>query len=197
MNAACEGGPENPPREQDINCALAAVTGIGARDETEGMLATQMVATHFATISALRRLKGEFRNIIGWQAVIQPRAQLVKHIASVVFPGFPICTIITVTRRSRIPLSELTAGERRLTTSCRHWTSGLATSANCATEAAAGPPELPEPTRSASRAPRGNRLFLAQEKEPNVDQRGLERRRPLARDQRFESVLIRRRVRHQ
>ena len=37
---------------------MAAVTGIGARDETEGMLATQMVATHFAAISALRRLKG-------------------------------------------------------------------------------------------------------------------------------------------
>ena len=37
-----------------------------------------------------------------------------------------------------------------------------------------GPPELREPTRSASRAPRGRRLFLAQEKEPNVDQRGLD-----------------------
>jgi hypothetical protein len=37
---------------------LAAVTGIAARDETEGMLATQMIATHFAAISALRRLKG-------------------------------------------------------------------------------------------------------------------------------------------
>ena len=37
---------------------MAAVTGIAARDETEGMLATQMIATHFAAISALRRLKG-------------------------------------------------------------------------------------------------------------------------------------------
>jgi hypothetical protein len=34
------------------------VTGIGARDETEGMLATQMVATHFAAMGVLRRLKG-------------------------------------------------------------------------------------------------------------------------------------------
>ena len=33
-------------------------TGIVARDETEGMLATQIIATHFAAISALRRLKG-------------------------------------------------------------------------------------------------------------------------------------------
>jgi hypothetical protein len=58
VNAACEGGPENPPGEQDINRALAAVTGIGAADEIEGMLATQMVATHAAAITLLRRLKG-------------------------------------------------------------------------------------------------------------------------------------------
>jgi hypothetical protein len=58
LNAACEGGPENPPSEQDINRALAAVTGIGARDETEAMLATQMVATHVAAVTLLRRLKG-------------------------------------------------------------------------------------------------------------------------------------------
>ena len=58
INAACDGGPAHPPGTEAINDALAAVTGIGARDETEGMLATQMVATHFAAISALRRLKG-------------------------------------------------------------------------------------------------------------------------------------------
>jgi hypothetical protein len=58
LNAACVGGPENPPSEQDINRALAAVTGIGASDEIEGMLATQMVALHVAAMTALRRLKG-------------------------------------------------------------------------------------------------------------------------------------------
>jgi hypothetical protein len=42
----------------DINDALAAVTGVAARDEIEGMLATQMIATHLAAITALRRLKG-------------------------------------------------------------------------------------------------------------------------------------------
>jgi hypothetical protein len=42
----------------DINAALAAITGIGARDEIEGMLATQMVATHIAAIRVLRQLKG-------------------------------------------------------------------------------------------------------------------------------------------
>ena len=58
INAACDGGPAHPPGSEDINSALAAVTGIGARDEIEGMLAAQMAATHFAAISALRRLKG-------------------------------------------------------------------------------------------------------------------------------------------
>jgi hypothetical protein len=57
INAACDGSPAHPPESGDINDALAAVTGIGARDETEGMLATQMIATHAATIGALRRLK--------------------------------------------------------------------------------------------------------------------------------------------
>src|SRR5437899_11322758 len=36
---------------------LAAVAGIGAKDETEGMLATQMVATHTAIIASLHRQK--------------------------------------------------------------------------------------------------------------------------------------------
>jgi hypothetical protein len=58
INAACDGDPAHPPQSEDINNALAAATGIGARDETEGMLATQMVATQFAAIGALRRLKG-------------------------------------------------------------------------------------------------------------------------------------------
>jgi hypothetical protein len=57
VNAACDGSPKNPPSERDINQVLAAVTGIGATDEIEGMLATQMVATHAAAITTLRRLK--------------------------------------------------------------------------------------------------------------------------------------------
>jgi hypothetical protein len=58
INAACDGSPARPPGSEDINRALAAVTGIGARDETEALLATQMVATHFAAMGVLRRLKG-------------------------------------------------------------------------------------------------------------------------------------------
>jgi hypothetical protein len=58
INAVCEGGPAHLPESGDINAALAAVTGIAALDETEAMLATQMVATHVATIRVLRQLKG-------------------------------------------------------------------------------------------------------------------------------------------
>ena len=47
----------DPPRSEDINNVLAAVTGIGAGDEIEGMLATQMIATHMDAMKALRLLK--------------------------------------------------------------------------------------------------------------------------------------------
>jgi hypothetical protein len=52
LEAACDG-----LREEDVNRVLAAVTSIGAKDEIEGMLATQMVATHVAVIGTLRRQK--------------------------------------------------------------------------------------------------------------------------------------------
>jgi hypothetical protein len=58
INAACDGTPGHPPSEQDVNGVLAAVHGIRVNDEIEGMLAIQMVATHFAATRALRRLKG-------------------------------------------------------------------------------------------------------------------------------------------
>jgi hypothetical protein len=57
INAACEGSSAKPPSEEEINRALAAVHGIGAKDEVEAMLAVQMVATHGAAVRALRLLK--------------------------------------------------------------------------------------------------------------------------------------------
>jgi hypothetical protein len=57
LNAACDGSAKNPPSERHINQVLAAVTGIGAKDEIEGMLATQMVATHAAAITTLGLVK--------------------------------------------------------------------------------------------------------------------------------------------
>jgi hypothetical protein len=58
INTACDRRPGGSPEAGEINDALAAVTGIGARDEIEGMLATQMVATHVAAVRVLRHLKG-------------------------------------------------------------------------------------------------------------------------------------------
>jgi hypothetical protein len=57
INAACEGSSAKPPSEEEINRALAAVHGIGAKDEVEAMLAVQMVATQGAAVRALRLLK--------------------------------------------------------------------------------------------------------------------------------------------
>jgi hypothetical protein len=57
LNAAYDASRENPLSERDINQVLAAVAGIGAKDEIEGMLATQMVATHTAIITTLHRQK--------------------------------------------------------------------------------------------------------------------------------------------
>ncbi len=42
-------------RLQHIRAAMAALRGIKPRDEVEGMLATQMVATHAAAMECLRR----------------------------------------------------------------------------------------------------------------------------------------------
>jgi hypothetical protein len=47
--------PKAPASEEDTNAALAAVQGIGPRDETEALLAVQMVATHNAAMEFMRR----------------------------------------------------------------------------------------------------------------------------------------------
>lgn len=57
FDAACRGGADKPYPEHQMNGVLAAMYGIAPRDEIEGMLAAQMVATHIASIKALRRLK--------------------------------------------------------------------------------------------------------------------------------------------
>jgi hypothetical protein len=54
INAACGGGPSHPPGSGEINDALAAVTGIGARDETEGMPRDHRRPRHVAVLAASR-----------------------------------------------------------------------------------------------------------------------------------------------
>lgn len=52
-----------PIKAATINAALAAVCGIGPRDETEAMLAVQMVATHDAAMELLRRaMQAQYRH---------------------------------------------------------------------------------------------------------------------------------------
>jgi hypothetical protein len=55
---AVTGGGVRPVDETELNAAVAAVAGIGPKDEAEAMLAVQMVAIHVATMVTLRRLKG-------------------------------------------------------------------------------------------------------------------------------------------
>jgi hypothetical protein len=58
LNTACAGSPTKAVDQADLNAALAAMHGIGPRDEAEAMLAAQMVATHTAAMITLRQLKG-------------------------------------------------------------------------------------------------------------------------------------------
>lgn len=57
LDAACKGNKEVPYSGEQMNGVLAAMQGIAPRDEVEAMLASQMVATHFASMNLLRRLK--------------------------------------------------------------------------------------------------------------------------------------------
>ena len=47
--------PSDETRNGHMNALLAAMQGIAPRDEVEGMLATQMVACHFAAMECYRR----------------------------------------------------------------------------------------------------------------------------------------------
>jgi len=58
LNAACQGSPAQPPTSEELNAVLAVMHSISPKDEVEAMLAAQMIATHTAAMTALRRLKG-------------------------------------------------------------------------------------------------------------------------------------------
>jgi hypothetical protein len=47
-----------PISEQNLNAAVAAVTGIAPRDEAEAMLAVQMVGVHWTAMELLRQVGG-------------------------------------------------------------------------------------------------------------------------------------------
>jgi hypothetical protein len=55
INATHVQPPGVPVREANLNAALAAVTGIGPRDEAEAMLAAQMVGVHWVAMDLLNK----------------------------------------------------------------------------------------------------------------------------------------------
>ena len=57
LDAACRGGSDKPYPKSQINGVVAAMHGINPQDEIEGMLASQMVATHFMAMRRLRSVK--------------------------------------------------------------------------------------------------------------------------------------------
>jgi hypothetical protein len=56
LNATHLQPPGQPISEQNLNAAVAAVTGIGPRDDAEAMLATQMVGVHWTAMELLRQV---------------------------------------------------------------------------------------------------------------------------------------------
>jgi hypothetical protein len=57
LEAVCKTDRSLSVREDNINGLFAAMQGIEPRDEIESMLASQMVATHFAAMRVMRQLK--------------------------------------------------------------------------------------------------------------------------------------------
>ena len=58
LGAGCNSKPADLNYEKNMNGLLAAMHGIAPRDEMEGMLAAQMVATHSAAMRLLCQTKG-------------------------------------------------------------------------------------------------------------------------------------------
>jgi len=57
LDATCIGNKQEPYSEQNMNGIIAAMHSINPKDEIESMLASQMLATHFASMRCMRALK--------------------------------------------------------------------------------------------------------------------------------------------
>ncbi len=68
-------------RLQHIRSAIAALRGIKPQDEVEGMLATQMVATHSAAMECLRRSMIQEQTIVGRDTNLRHAAKLLSIFA--------------------------------------------------------------------------------------------------------------------
>ncbi len=68
-------------RLQNIQAAIAAMRGIKPQDEIEGMLATQMVATHAAAMECLRRSMIQEQTFVGRESCLRHAAKLLSIFA--------------------------------------------------------------------------------------------------------------------
>ena len=68
-------------RLQHIQAAIAALRGIKPQDEVEGMLATQMVATHAAAMECLRRSMIRQQSFVGRDNNLRHAAKLLSIFA--------------------------------------------------------------------------------------------------------------------
>ena len=68
-------------RLQRIRAAIAAMRGIKPQDEVEGMLATQMVATHAAAMECLRRSMIQEQTFLGRDNSLRHAAKLLSIFA--------------------------------------------------------------------------------------------------------------------
>ncbi len=68
-------------RLQHMRSAFAALRGIRPQDEVEGMLATQMVATHSAAMECLRRSMIQEQTIVGRDTNLRHAAKLLSIFA--------------------------------------------------------------------------------------------------------------------
>ena len=68
-------------RLQQLRSAIAAMRGIKPQDEVEGMLATQMVATHAAAMECLRRSIIQEQSIKGRDSELRHAAKLLSIFA--------------------------------------------------------------------------------------------------------------------
>src|SRR5262249_50266871 len=70
--------------EQRCGATVAALIGIGPKDEIEGMIAAQMLASHNAAMECYRRAMGEQQSFEGRQANLNQANKLVRSYAVLV-----------------------------------------------------------------------------------------------------------------
>jgi hypothetical protein len=68
-------------RVRRVRAAIAAMRGIKPQDEVEGMLATQMVATHAAAMECLRRSMIQEQTFVGRESSLRHAAKLLSIFA--------------------------------------------------------------------------------------------------------------------